>query len=91
MSTEGIVALAGQEAAGASDRIRSMRFSYDPEADAASIHLVEGYNAVKQVVVRDEQLWQPVVIDLDSEGHVIGFEFLDASETLPARLLDEFR
>ncbi|HEY4897406.1 MAG TPA: DUF2283 domain-containing protein [Solirubrobacteraceae bacterium] len=34
---------------------------------------------------------KPIVIDLDGEGHVVGFEFLDASEMLPARLLDEFR
>lgn len=67
-----------------------MRFSYDPEADAASVRLIEG-KAVKQVVVDDDDLWKPIVIDLDGEGHVLGFEFLTASEMLPAKLLDEFR
>jgi len=70
---------------------RPVRFSYDPEADAASLHLVEGSRSAKQVVVDDDELWKPIVIDLDGEGHVIGFEFLDAAESLPASLLDPFR
>jgi uncharacterized protein YuzE len=68
-----------------------MRFSYDPEADAASVKLIEGARSAKQVVVDDEALWKPIVIDLDGEGHVVGFEFLDASEMLPPSLLAEFR
>jgi uncharacterized protein YuzE len=68
-----------------------MRFSYDADADAASVRLLEGARSAKQVVVDDENPWKPIVIDLDGEGHVVGFEFLDASEMLPARLLDEFR
>jgi uncharacterized protein YuzE len=68
-----------------------MKFSYDPEADAAYVKLVEGGRSSKQVVVDDPELWKPIVIDLDLEGHVIGFEFLTASESLPAQLLDEFR
>ncbi len=68
-----------------------MRFSYDEDSDAAYVRLIDGPKSAKQVVVGDDELWRPIVIDLDGEGHVIGFEFLDASEILPARLLDDFR
>jgi uncharacterized protein YuzE len=68
-----------------------MKLSYDPESDAAYVRLVDGHNAVKQVLIEDEALWKPIVIDLDGEGHVIGFEFLDASELLPSELLNELR
>jgi uncharacterized protein YuzE len=68
-----------------------MRFSYDAESDAAYVRLIEGVRSAKQVVVHDDDLWKPIVIDLDGEGHVVGFEFLDASELLPAKLLDEYR
>lgn len=68
-----------------------MRFSYDAESDAAYIRLVEGGRSAKQVVCTDDDLRKPIVIDLDLEGHVVGFGFLDASEILPTSLLDEFR
>jgi uncharacterized protein YuzE len=68
-----------------------VRFSYDAETDAAYVRLIEGVRSAKQVVVDDDDLWKPIVIDLDGEGHVVGFEFLDASELLPAKLLYEFR
>jgi uncharacterized protein YuzE len=41
--------------------------------------------------VDDDELWKPIVLDLDGEGHVVGFEFIDASEMLRASLLDKFR
>jgi uncharacterized protein YuzE len=68
-----------------------VRFSYDPESDAAYVRLIDGSRSAKQVVVDDDDLWKPIIIDLDGEGLVIGFEFLDAAEMLPAELLDEFR
>jgi uncharacterized protein YuzE len=68
-----------------------VKFSYDAESDAAYVRLVENGRSAKQVVCTDDDLWKPIVIDLDLEGHVVGFEFLDASEILPASLLDEFR
>jgi uncharacterized protein YuzE len=68
-----------------------VKISYDADTDAAYVRLVEGVKSAKQVVCADAELWKPSVIDLDLEGHVVGFEFLDASEMLPARLLDEFR
>ncbi len=68
-----------------------VRFSYDSESDAAYVRLIEESRSAKQIVVEDDQLWNPIVIDLDSEGHVIGFEVLSASEMLPPHVLDEFR
>lgn len=53
-----------------------MRITYDPEADALYIEL------------RHEQAYDNVDIeegvsaDLDKEGHIIGFEILDASKRL---------
>jgi uncharacterized protein YuzE len=53
-----------------------MRISYDPEADALYIEL-------RSVAPADGvDLEQGVTADLDGDGHVIGFEVLDASERL---------
>lgn len=68
-----------------------MKFTYDPDADAAYVRLIEGHRSAKPVVEDDDELWKPIVIDLDLEGHFVGFEFLDATEMLAATLLDEFR
>jgi len=68
--------------------------SYDPDTDSAYISLVDDLdhgNAVKQVVCRDDSLWGPIVVDLDPEGHVIGFEFANTSAMLPRRFLDKSR
>jgi uncharacterized protein YuzE len=45
----------------------------------------------KQVVVHDDDLPSAIVIDLDRDGRVLGFELFDASRSLPLRLLTEFR
>jgi uncharacterized protein YuzE len=68
-----------------------MKFSYDPEVDAASLRLLPGQHSANSIVVEDDALWKPIVIDIDLEGHIVGFEFLEASASLPAKLLDEFR
>jgi uncharacterized protein YuzE len=66
-----------------------MEFNYDRESDAAYLRLVKrGTSGLRQVVLDDPELFRPIVVDLDAEGHVIGFEFLEASAILPARLLD---
>lgn len=44
-----------------------LRFSYDSDADAAYVRLIEGHTSAKQVVVDDDDLWKPIVIDLDSK------------------------
>jgi uncharacterized protein YuzE len=71
-----------------------VKLTYDSEADSAYVNLVEDIehgNAIKQVVCRDDAFPQPIVIDLDAEGHVLGLAFRDASAMLPARLLDRYR
>jgi uncharacterized protein YuzE len=68
-----------------------MKISYDAEHDLASVRLLEGARYKESVVCEDERFFGPIVIDLDLEGHVIGFEFQDASAVLPAKLLDEYR
>ncbi|MDO8692303.1 MAG: DUF2283 domain-containing protein [Dehalococcoidia bacterium] len=50
-----------------------MRIEYDPEADALYIHL-------REVSVGDTvDIEQGVTVDLDTDGHIIGVEILDAS------------
>jgi uncharacterized protein YuzE len=59
----------------------------------AYVHVVEGRVAEskKQVVVDDDDLPSTVVVDLDRDGRILGFELFDGSKSLPIRLLDEFR
>ncbi len=53
-----------------------MRITYDPEADALYIEL-------RRAVPADNiDLEDGVTADLDADGHVIGFEVLDARERL---------
>ena len=42
----------------------------------------------QQVVLRDDQLPGTLVVDLDADGRILGFEFLEAEASLPLRLLD---
>ena len=53
-----------------------MKITYDPEADALYILLHD-----VQAVGSDD-IEEGVVADFDSDGHVIGFEVLDASKRL---------
>ena len=46
--------------------------------------------AVKQVICEDDRLpGGEVIIDLDRDGRILGFELLAASRVLPTKLLDE--
>jgi uncharacterized protein YuzE len=65
--------------------------TYDPDADMAYVRMVEPEpgSSVKQVVVRDVDLPGQIVIDIDRDGRVRGFELFDASRSLPVELLDE--
>jgi uncharacterized protein YuzE len=47
-------------------------------------------SSVKQVVVSDVDLPGQVVIDIDRDGRIRGFELFDGSGCLPFKLLDEF-
>ena len=50
-----------------------MKIEYDREADALYIQL-------REVVVEDNlDIEEGVTIDLDSSGHIVGIEILDAS------------
>jgi uncharacterized protein YuzE len=58
-----------------------MKITYDPQADALYIEL-------RHAQARDNMdIEEGVSADLDTEGHVIGFEILDVSKRLtPAEL-----
>ncbi len=54
-----------------------MKITYDPEVDALYIQLRDSVQIVEGVDVEEG-----VVADLDCDGHIIGFEVLDASDRL---------
>jgi uncharacterized protein YuzE len=58
-----------------------MKITYDPEADALYIQL-RNASAKDAVDIEDG-----VVADLDADGHVIGFEVLDASKRMTTQEL----
>ena len=51
--------------------------TYDPETDAAFIR----FGAAK--VIESEEVSPSIVLDYDADGHIVGMEFLKASEQLP--------
>jgi len=53
-----------------------MKITYDPEADALYIELRDARPADSMDVE------EGVTVDLDSEGHIIGLEVLDASKRM---------
>ena len=59
-----------------------MKISYDPEADAIYIELRD----VRPADSRDIE--EGVTVDLDTNGHVVGIEILDARERLGGESLD---
>lgn len=65
---------------------------YDVEADAAYVYVTKigAGEAVEQVVLEDDQLpGGELIIDLDNQGRLLGFELLSASTALPSKLLEE--
>jgi uncharacterized protein YuzE len=46
---------------------------------------------MKRVVVDDDALPGPIVVDLDASGRVLGFELVKGSRSLPLKLLHELR
>lgn len=67
-----------------------MRLTYDAEADAAYIQLVELIvpDAVAKTVGCDPaEVGEMINLDFDSEGRLLGIEVLDASRVLPQELL----
>jgi uncharacterized protein YuzE len=71
-----------------------VRWEYDPDTDSAYFYLLDEVGAGEactQVQCEAEELAHPIVVDLDREGRVLGFEFPgDASKMLPQDLLDRF-
>ena len=66
-----------------------MRLRYHPDTDQAYIYLKEtsGGEAVTQVVCDDDDLPGDIIIDLDRDGRVLGFEFpYSARSMLPDEL-----
>jgi uncharacterized protein YuzE len=64
--------------------------SFDAEAGMAYLRVIEKEPGAskRQVVLSDDELPGMLVVDLDADGRIIGFEFLDAAASLPLRLLD---
>ena len=66
--------------------------SFDSDADMAYIRVVEREAGAskKQAVLKDDELPCVVVVDLDADGRILGFEplFCHAAASLPLRLLD---
>lgn len=62
----------------------TMRVDYSAESDQAYIYLKEirAGEAATQVVCDDEDLPGEIVIDLDRDGRVLGFEFPFAASTM---------
>ncbi len=66
-----------------------MRFTYDGEADAAYIYLVDipPGGAKKTYVCDAEEVDGMINLDFDAEGRLLGIEVLNASRKLPRGLL----
>lgn len=70
-----------------------IKITYDPEADAAIIHL-EGPNQAVQIesyVCEDlpEKVKSDIVIDFDQDGILRSIEILHASSVLPKEMLEK--
>lgn len=66
-----------------------MNVTYDKQTDILSIDLAKGrYEVSKKITDR-------IIVDVTTQGKVLGIEILDASETIqsfnPARLMSGFR
>lgn len=68
-----------------------MKFTYDPDADAAYLYLADeiGFGQVKRSrLVPLRMKGASVIVSLGENGHALGVEFLGASKQLDALLLD---
>jgi uncharacterized protein YuzE len=67
-----------------------VRLDYDSSTDQAYISLKEiaDGEAVAQIVCDDERLYGEIIIDLDRDGRVLGFEFPGSARSmLPSELV----
>jgi uncharacterized protein YuzE len=67
-----------------------MRVTFDDEADAAYIYLVEESLKPLQTVPVEGILFWMINLDFDADGRLIGIEVLDARRLLPREFLDRF-
>ncbi len=72
---------------------QATEITYDAEANMAYVYVAArgepGTTSGKQVVLTDEELPCAIVVDLDQDGRIVGFELFDAAQSLPLRLLDK--
>lgn len=69
-----------------------MKLIYDPEADAASIRLLDSIQAgsiVRSQVCDIELTGCSVILDFDATDKLIAIELLGASKLLPAGVLND--
>ncbi|MHA6644237.1 DUF2283 domain-containing protein [Mesorhizobium sp. A623] len=59
------------------------KFEYDPEANAAYIRFSS------EKVLESEEVSDGIVLDYDTEGHIVGMEVLDARQNLPRTMLEQ--
>ncbi|MCI9887493.1 DUF2283 domain-containing protein [Micrococcales bacterium 31B] len=68
-----------------------MKLTYDKEADAAYLHIVDDIaegQSVRQLSVPDnDDAPGQFVLDFDRDGMLLGLEILFASEVLPVKVL----
>jgi len=67
--------------------------TYDPEVDMAYVRVVkaEAGASKKQVVIHRDDLPCEIIIDLDRNDRILGFELFNGSQSLPLDLLRQFR
>ena len=60
-----------------------MKTRYDPVADALFVRFSD------DPILESEEVRPGLIVDLDSAGHIVGIELLDARSQLAAAALDE--
>ncbi len=62
-----------------------MKITYDPETDTLTIRLKEDH------ISESDELQEGIIADLNSDGHIVGLEILDASQrvTEPQNMIFE--
>jgi len=62
-----------------------MKITYDKDADAMYIKLLEGEFASNKVLDKD------TILDLNKEGHILGIEILDVSKRMGKKFLSNIQ
>jgi uncharacterized protein YuzE len=57
------------------------KFEYDPEADAAYLRFSS------ESILESEEVSDGIILDYDSDGHIVGMEVLNARHHLPPAVL----